>query len=183
MSTSSDPTSDPQPDLQKVSEAALLLRQRHQTLLLSSLNGSLPELSYAPYCCDDQGNFYIYISQLASHTENLKQHPQCSAMFIAEEQGCRNLFARERLSFSCRAELIEPQDGDYAPRLEQLEQQFGEVVRLLRTLPDFCLFRLCPLEGRYVAGFGRAYQLDPVGYQASPIGPEQLGKGGDNDSQ
>ncbi|WP_421864871.1 HugZ family protein [Motiliproteus sp.] len=178
MSTESNSTSDPQPDLQKVSEAALLLRQRHQTLLLSSLNGTRPELSYAPYCCDEEGSFYIYISQLASHTENLKQHPDCSVMFIAEEQGCRNLFARERLSFSCLAELIDPQDGDYIARLEQLEQQFGEVVRLLRTLPDFCLFRLRPRDGRYVAGFGRAYQLDPLSYRASPIGPEQLGKAG-----
>lgn len=177
MSASNEQKSPSQPDLKKVSEAALLLRQRHQTLLLSSLNDSVPELSYAPYCCDEKGNFYIYISQLASHTNNLIQHQECSVMFIAEEQSSRNLFARERLSFSCRAELIATEHSDYQQRLEQLEQQFGEVIKLLRTLPDFCLFCLRPLEGRYVAGFGRAYLIDPVSYQVSHIGADQLGKG------
>ena len=151
--------------------AVMALQQRYHTLLLSSLDNHHPELSYAPYCCDQQGRFYVYLSGLASHSQNLERHPDCSVMFIADESDSRNLFARERLSYRCRAERIEPQAPDHSIQLDQLQQRFGEVMTLLRTLPDFQLYRLTPLSGRYVVGFGRAYDVDPQLHRITPVGP------------
>jgi putative heme iron utilization protein len=44
--------------------------------------------------------------------------------------------------------------------LQALQDRFGDVVALLRTLPDFHLIELTPETGHYVAGFGRAYAID-----------------------
>lgn len=52
------------------------LMASQQTLLLStaSANG-VPDISYAPFVRDDAGNFYIYVSEMASHTANLQTNP------------------------------------------------------------------------------------------------------------
>ncbi len=155
-----------------IREAIDAHQQRFKTLLLSTLrttgdgSGSpvdlLPELSYAPYSLDPQGRFYIFISDLAGHSQNLRQHPECSLMLIADERDSRNLFARERLSYRCQAELVTQSDPQFESQLKLLQQRSGEVVKLLRNLPDFKLYRLTPVSGRYVVGFGRAYDIDPA---------------------
>ncbi len=137
------------------------LQQANSTLLLSTLGEAFPEISYAPYVRDDEGCFYIFISELAAHTQNLLRQPSASVMFIANEEDSRNLFARERLIFKCIAEERLPSDESYAAVLDQLAQTFGSVVGVLRGLSDFHLFCLRPIEGQYVVGFGKAYRVEP----------------------
>ncbi|MEH6652305.1 MAG: pyridoxamine 5'-phosphate oxidase family protein [Motiliproteus sp.] len=162
---------------QELQRSIQLSIQQHQdsfkTLLLSTLSAttSVPELSYAPFSCDQQGSFYIFVSDLAGHSQNLRKHPACSLMFIANEADSRNLFARQRLTYECRAELVAASDSCYQPQLELLQQQCGDVVKLLRSLPDFRLFRLQPISGRYVIGFGKAYDIDPVSGRVNAVGP------------
>ena len=132
-----------------------------QTLLLStsSLEG-VPDLGYAPCVRDEKGCFYIFISELAQHTANLLANPQASVMFIQPESESRNLFARERAVFQCRATIIHPEEACYQAQLTNFQTRFGEVVGLLRSLSDFHLFALAPESGRYVAGFGQAYAIN-----------------------
>jgi len=137
------------------------LLDAQQTLLLSTCSAdSQPDISYAPFVRDEQGHFYIFISALAKHTRNLLQNPKASALFIEPEAGCRNLFARARIVFNCRARTIAPGEPAYDRQLLALEDKFGNVVALLRTLPDFHLLELTPESGQYVAGFGKAYAID-----------------------
>jgi putative heme iron utilization protein len=132
-----------------------------QTLLLSTCSTDLqPEIGYAPFVRDEKGHFYIFISELAQHTKNLLQNPKASILFIEPESGCHNLFARQRVVFNCSASAIAPADPVYRRQLHALEDKFGSVVALLRTLPDFHLIELIPKTGQYVAGFGKAYAID-----------------------
>lgn len=132
-----------------------------QTLLLAtaSTNG-VPDISYAPFVRDGTGIFYIYVSELAGHTANLLNNPQASILFICPETESRNLFVRERAVFSCRVEEIARDDAIYAIRLDALQEKFGEVAGVLRSLSDFHLFALFPETGRYVAGFGRIFTIN-----------------------
>ena len=43
--------------------------------------------------------------------------------------------------------------------LEQMEQELGNTMQLLRRLSDFHLLALKPQEASYTAGFGKAYRL------------------------
>lgn len=186
MATSNESDSGPKPEntakqggalstleQQELQQSIQQHQDKFKTLLLSSLSAttSAPELSYSPYSCDQQGCFYIFISDLAGHSKNLRRHSECGLMFIADESDSRNLFARQRLTYQCKADLVVASDPCYQPQLELLQRQCGDVVKLLRSLPDFRLFRLQPISGRYVVGFGKAYDIDPVSGQVAAVGP------------
>ncbi len=152
----------------------VLLAER-RSLLLATVNPSgEPDISYAPFVRDERGNFYIFVSRLAIHTTNLLSRQQASVLFIREEAESRNLFARERLSFRCRVSELLPQDADYKSWLDQMEQQLGGTVAMLRNLPDFHLLRLTPQSGRYVVGFGKAFDVDPLSGELSHIDADRL---------
>lgn len=132
-----------------------------QTLLLSTASADgEPDIGYAPFVRDTAGSFYILVTGLAAHTANLQTNPKASVMFIRPESDSRNLFARERAVFNCKAREIGRNGGIYAAQLQAKQGQFGEVVSLLRSLPDFRLFALRPYSGKYVAGFGQAYTVN-----------------------
>lgn len=140
------------------------LIQNQQTLLLStvSIQGE-PESSYAPYVRDTQGVFYIYVSDLASHTKNMMQKQSASILFIQSEQETQNLFARKRVVFNCKISEIEKGTDCYDLQLKKMQEKFGETVELLRSLSDFHLLALTPVKGRYIAGFGQAFSLNSEG--------------------
>jgi putative heme iron utilization protein len=50
-----------------------------------------------------------------------------------------------------------------------LQNQFGEIVGVLRSLSDFHLFVLAPISGRYIAGFGQTYTIDAKDGSLSPL--------------
>jgi len=132
-----------------------------QTLLLSTVSEKgEPSISYAPYVRDEQGGFYIFTSELASHTRNLLANKQAAIMFIQPESESSELFARERVTFKCSAEEISPRDPVYEQQLAALHEQFGQIVSLLKSLPDFHLFALQPESGQYVVGFGKAFDIN-----------------------
>ena len=131
-----------------------------KTLNLSTLDqNNQPRASYAPFVEDEDGCFYIFVSQLASHTQDLLINSEASILLLEDEKETRQIFARQRISYQCQAEIIEADESSYEEQLDAMEKRFGNVVELLRTLPDFLLFRLKPYEGQYVKGFGKAYKL------------------------
>jgi len=137
-----------------------LLKKEINTLYLSSLTKEgKPNASYAPFVSDYKGNFYIFVSGLASHTQDLLANPVASILLMRDEQDSRQIFARQRASYQCDVEVVEKSDIDYTTQLDKLEQRFGSVVKLLRGLSDFILFRLRPYEGQFVMGFGKAFTL------------------------
>lgn len=154
-----------------------VLQQGKETLLLSTQGEEYPEISYAPYVRDQKGCFYIFISQLAAHTKNLMNSPYASVMFIANEEQSQNLFARERAIYKCTSAEVSKEDKNYMVLLEQMENELGKVVGMLRSLPDFHLFCLQPTEGRYVVGFGKAYTIDLITGELIHITEEQVKKG------
>ena len=141
-----------------------------QTLMLStaSLDG-IPDISYTPFVRRPDGDFYIFVSKLTSHTINLLSNPQASLLFIKSEAKSPNLFARERAILNCHAQKIDRSESLYDEQLNALQDKFGNVVGLLRTLSDFHLFALQPTGGRYVVGFGRAFTIDTTNNSLHPI--------------
>jgi heme iron utilization protein len=96
-------------------------------------------------------------------------NPQASVMFVRPESESSNLFARERAVFDCTAKEINRDNECYSTQLKALQDKFGEVVGVLRSLSDFHLFALTPENGRYVAGFGQAYSINTTDGTVSPL--------------
>ncbi|HEY9017899.1 HugZ family protein [Thiomicrospira sp.] len=138
-----------------------------QTAVIGSLsNDGEPEVSYAPVI-QHQACFYIYISELASHTQNLKNHPQAELLFIEDESKTNNLFARERVRLKVIAEIIPRDTEAWTEIIGLFSQQHPQMMALLTNMQDFQLFKLTPQQAHYVAGFAQTYSL--TGEQLSEV--------------
>lgn len=138
-----------------------------QTAVIGSLSTEgEPEVSYAPII-QHQACFYIYISELASHTNNLKQHPQAELLFIEDESKANNLFARERARLKVIAEIIPRDTRVWTEIIGLFSHQHPQMMALLSHMQDFQLFKLTPQQAHYVAGFAQTYSL--TGEQLSNV--------------
>lgn len=130
------------------------------SLLLSTVSQSgEANASYAPFIRDTAGNLFIFISGLAKHSQNLLETHQASILIIEDEQSCRQLFARNRISYQCSVSEIKKSDDNYSRLLDKMQDVLGNTLELLRTLADFRLIELTPKSGHIVTGFGQTYPL------------------------
>jgi heme iron utilization protein len=130
------------------------------SIIISTVNKQgIPNASYAPFVMDNDKNIYIYVSGLATHTQNIQNHPFVSVLFIDDEVKTKQIFARRRLNFDCTASLIERDSEKWQQIVDKFAIRFGELITTLRSLPDFRIFQLTPNTGRFVIGFGAAYNI------------------------
>lgn len=142
---------------QKITE----LKMRHTNLVLATVDETGRALaSQTPYAIDDAGNFLILVSGLAEHGKTLRSADAVNVMLMQDENGLANPFARERLNFTCKVEMLLSDSEDRSNGEQLMLQRFGKFVQTLIQLPDFMMFRLSPVKGRYVAGFGAAYVIE-----------------------
>ncbi|MBN2871117.1 MAG: pyridoxamine 5'-phosphate oxidase family protein [Campylobacterales bacterium] len=131
-----------------------------QTLVMASLTPEgYPHASTAPYV--RLGNdFYILISTVAQHGRNLLDSGQVSLLFAEDEFQCAQPFARKRITIEAKVSEVKRDEEPFAQVIERFRAHFDpELVASLSQMSDFHLFRLSPLGGSVVMGFGRAYRL------------------------
>lgn len=128
-------------------------------LMLATINAQgHPEASYAPFI-EHAGSYYIFVSGLASHTANLKHSALASVMFM-DKMDDDHAYTRKRLTCQCKALVIERSNAVFESILQMMAEQFGNLISTLRGLNDFQLFQLTPVKGNFVAGFGKAFEID-----------------------
>lgn len=131
--------------------------EQFETLIISSINSNLkPHNSYAPFVIQDK-QFYICISKLAKHTNNLLKSQTASIMFIEDESKSTNNFARKRITFDIDVLHIERDQDKFTQIMKLFNEKFGESASIYEQMADFYLFKLTPYGGRAVFGFGEAY--------------------------
>ncbi len=140
-------------------EAIIFRRECDAVMLATASPEGTPDASIAPCIVDSEGRCHILISQLARHTRHLLARPLASLMWIEDRAPGRNAFARRRLILQCTAEQIERDSENWGRILPQMQQQHGNTVELLASLPDFLLFRFDAIEGNYIRGFAQAYPV------------------------
>ena len=102
-----------------------------KTLCLSTLTAdNKPAASYAPFFEDDEGNFYIFVSQLASHTQDLISNPLAGVLLMEDEAKSRQGFARQRISYGCDVDIIRPDDKHYNQIFDAFEERQGDTLAL-----------------------------------------------------
>ncbi|ART79454.1 heme utilization protein HutZ [Oceanisphaera avium] len=134
-------------------------RDSCHTLVLATVDAKgQPNVSYAPFALQEDG-YYILISEMARHTRNLLENPTISLMMVEDEQDCRTFFARKRLTFDARPERVTRDSQAWQAGIDALRARFDDTVSGLSQLADFHLFRLVPLQGLFVKGFGKAFAV------------------------
>ena len=129
------------------------------SLVLATVNSAgEPEASYTPFV-KHEGYYYIFVSELASHTRNLK-HSNTASILLMKLNPQDHAHTRKRLSCHCATRSIERDEALYETVMQLMQQQFGSLIETLRSLSDFQLFQLKPEKGNFVAGFGQAFEVD-----------------------
>ena len=145
--------------LEDARQEFLSLRNQSNSAQLATLDDSgHPEASYAPLVWHE-GVCYLYLSQLASHTRNLQRNPALGLLLVEAEAGVRNPFARRRISLQGQVLAIDRDSDLFRQVLAVFRQRFGEVMATIEPLPDFHLYRVELRSGRFIRGFGQAFDL------------------------
>lgn len=127
------------------------------------------EISLVPFVCY-KNILWVFVSRLSAHTQQLLVSEQASVLIYPNEASAKNCFAIERVSVVCEV-FEEHENRDVI--LDVMTQKLGDTVSLLRQLGDFHLFGLTPKTGRYIAGFGQAFDVDFSDFSFQHINPSQ----------
>lgn len=135
------------------------------TILLSSISkDNKPHISYSPLL-RYENNYYLYVSEVATHCQNLRANPDSvQAMFIEDERGAKSVLARKRLTYNVSVTFL-PRDAFFDKVYDSFESRVGKSggVSQVRSMQDFHLVKLQFKDGRFVKGFGQAYNIDAQG--------------------
>lgn len=132
------------------------LLKNQKSLVISSIDkDGMPDVSYAPFVMIDN-KIYLYLSEVANHYYNLRDNHKCSVMIIQDENECKTMFARNRLSFSCDAHMLENVDDKIFAKFDEVHD--AKMMETFKKL-DFHMFELNINQGRLVKGFGQAFEV------------------------
>ena len=131
-------------------------------IFLSTVNEENgPNVSYAPTYIDDNCNFYIYISTLAKHTNNIIKTNKISFMIIDEES--QNIFAKKRITFDGAIEIIDRKTETFNELMGHMKNKLGETIDMIKHMEDFYLIKIQPISGLLVHGFAKAFVIHGEG--------------------
>lgn len=139
--------------------AKLIRTQR--TAALGTLREGAPFVSLVLFAAaEDFSVFYLHISSLARHTRDLQTDPRVSLMIAETDDGLRDPQTLARLSLEGEAVEV-PREDPEAQALQDLYLARHPQSVFNFSLGDFALYRITPRRGRYVAGFGKIFNLGP----------------------
>src|SRR5438045_7159295 len=127
---------------------------------LGTLRGGAPMVSMTLYMAErDFSAFYVHVSRLAWHTQDM-QHDARVALSIAEtDDGRADPFTLMRVSI--RGEAAQLADGPEDAWLARFPEQ-----AINFELADFSFWKIVPRDARFVAGFGRIYNVSAAELKA-----------------
>ena len=130
-----------------------------QSLIVSTINQNhKPLTNYSPFV-EFENNYYISVSSLLPHYDNMYQSKKAHILIIEDESKASHIYARKRLYFDVHCELIHEEEKIF----DLFDQRYGESLSFLKTMKDFKIFKLIPEEKSLVLGFGAAYKMDKNG--------------------
>ena len=146
------------------------------TVILSTINkDGRVETSYSPYFFDGN-DYYVLISDLAPHSQNMKTNPDISFIIIDDESKTKNIYARRRLTSQALAEIVDKKSPLFAEIIDQLAKRVSKMVYMLCEMNDFNLFKITPTSGRIVIGFGKTYLIDYQNKMVIPVDEDYVAK-------
>ena len=135
------------------------LLEAFQTTILGTIGrNSYPFSSYAPYYYDGEV-VYVFISNIATHAQNMQATPKASAFFIEDESITENMFKRKRISLQCDVKQVAREEVRFNTIMASFVEKQGETLTMLMGMQDFNLYALTPIYGEATFGFGEAYNI------------------------
>ena len=126
---------------------------------LGTLHDGEPNLAMVAYAfVEDFSAFYIHVSKLGKHTTDMETDPRVSLLITETDDHRADPQTLARLALRGIAEMLPRTDSGYAQVKNVYLDRFPEAEQLF-GLGDFNIWKITPQGGRFVAGFGRAFNL------------------------
>jgi heme iron utilization protein len=146
-------------------------RQAEQTLAqlirlariaaLGTLHAGEPNLAMVAYAfANDFSAFYIHVSRLGKHTTDMETDPRVSLLITEVDDNRPDPQTLARVSIRGIAGILPRTNPGYAEIKGIYLARFPEAEQFFQ-LGDFNIWQIQPKGGRFVAGFGRAFNLVP----------------------
>lgn len=147
-------------DISAEQSLARLLRET-RIAALGTLHDGEPNLAMVAYAlADDFSAFYIHVSKLGKHTRDMESDPHVSLLITETDDHRPDPQTLARVSLQGMTEVLPREQSGYDSVKTLYLKRFPESERIF-SLGDFNLWRITPLGGRFVAGFGQAFNLVP----------------------
>jgi len=114
---------------------------------MASMTLYLPEAGF--------GAFYVHVSRLAWHTQDMLQDPRVALSIAETDDGRADPFTLMRVSI--RGDASQLARDNPALKARWLERFPEQAINF--ELADFSFWQITPRDARFVAGFGRIHNL------------------------
>ena len=143
-------------------EALARLVRTARIAALGTLRNGAPNVSMVAYlCAPDFTSFWLRLSRLAWHTQDLALDARVSLAICEADDGRTDPQTLARVTLRGEATQL-PAQG---PEFERLKRawlaRFPESA-VTFELADFSFWRVAPRDARFVAGLGRTFNLSAV---------------------
>jgi hypothetical protein len=136
-----------------------LIRERSLAALGTIFDGG-PLVSLVLYACEpDLSSLYLHVSRLAQHTRGLLSQPRVGLLISEPDRASRNPLTLARVSIQGLAGVL-PDGSPEFGSARDLYLAAHPTAAINFDLPDFVLLRLHPHSARFIAGFGKIFDLD-----------------------
>ena len=133
---------------------------------LGTLRGGAPLVSMTLFMAQqDLSAFYVHVSRLAWHTQDMLQDPRVALSIAETDDGRPDPFTLMRVSIRGEASQL-PADQQELKRL-WLARFPEQAVNF--ELADFSFWKIAPRDARFVAGFGRIHNLSAADLRAAEV--------------
>jgi heme iron utilization protein len=144
-----------------VLEAIHDLLMSRRVLALAVLVDGDPEAGLLPFALrEDYGAVYVQASALARHTRGLRPGARVGILVHANDGPEDDPMQVPRLSVQATAQVLDKKGDHFAWASALFMARFPDAETTL-SLDDFGLYELTFGRGRYVEGFGRAFNVGP----------------------
>jgi putative heme iron utilization protein len=134
---------------------------------LGTLRNGAPHVSMVVCAvAADFSAFWVHLSRLAFHTQNILQDTRVGLMIAEPDDGSRDPQTLARISIQCEARPLAKESQEFGEARSLYLARFPEAIGNFE-LGDFDLFRIEPQSARFVAGFGRIFNLGPANFRAA----------------
>lgn len=135
------------------------LIENNNSIIISVNEDDVTDLGYAPYIFYEN-YYYIFVSELSTHVKLLLKKNVGTFMIINDETNSQNIWARIRLKFSAKIEVIIRDSEDFGIICEKIRYKHGKTMNLIKQFSDFHLIKIIPSRGTFISGFGNAFNLE-----------------------
>jgi putative heme iron utilization protein len=146
-------------------ETSLLLRNllsKERIAHLATLRGGAPMASMTLFMPErDFSAFYVHVSRLAWHTQDMAQDPRVALSIAQTDDGRADPFTLMRVTI--RGEALQLQQKDEELKARWLQRFPAQAINF--ELADFSFWKITPRDARFVAGFGRIHNLSAAELQ------------------